>query len=66
MTQRPFDTIGHAFDTRWQHVDAGAQPGDLQLEGDVVVIGTGAVSVKVVVAQFMQPVAVYRAHQPEH
>ena len=42
MTQRPFDFIGHAFDTRWQHVDAGAQPGDLQLEGDVVVIGTGA------------------------
>lgn len=42
MTQRPFDFIGHAFDTRWQHVDAGAQHGDLQLEGDVVVIGTGA------------------------
>jgi len=42
MAVRPFDSIGHAFDTRWQHVDAGKLESDLQLEGDVAVIGSGA------------------------
>lgn len=42
MASRPFDTIGHAFDTRWQHVDAGKLENDLLLDGDVAIIGSGA------------------------
>ena len=42
MGKRPFDAIGHAFDTRWEHVDASKLERDLQLEADVAIIGTGA------------------------